>query len=96
MTDMATTSGPGLEESPETVVSPPTSTETALITEQQVLFSTAAAVALPPARTRPGRRWRSPRCAGPNVGNFSPCGRSRWSAMMATTTRWWQPGGVSA
>jgi hypothetical protein len=64
MTDMATTSGPGLEESRETVVSPPTSTETALITEQQVLFSTAAAVALPPARTRsrpaeaePEMRW---------------------------------------
>ena len=37
------------------VTSVPTSTEThALITEQQVLLSTAAAVALPPAKTR---RW---------------------------------------
>ena len=56
MTDMATTSGPELEESREKLVtSQPTSTETqALITEQQVLFSTAAAVALPPAKTR---RW---------------------------------------
>ena len=37
------------------VTSQPTSTEThALITEQQVLFSTAAAVALPPTKTR---RW---------------------------------------
>ena len=56
MTDMATTSGPELEESREKLVtSQPTSTETqALITEQQVLFSSAAAVALPPAKTR---RW---------------------------------------
>jgi hypothetical protein len=54
MTDSATTYGPALEESRERLVSRPTSTETALITEQQVLFSTAAAVALPPARTR---RW---------------------------------------
>jgi len=54
MTDMATTSGPGLEESRETVVSPPTSTETALITEQQVLFASAAALApaVAPARHR--------------------------------------------
>jgi len=52
MNDMATTYGPGLEESRERLVSRPT--ETALITEQQVLMSTAAAVALPPARTR---RW---------------------------------------
>ena len=46
---------PGLEESRETspVTSVPASTEThALITEQQVLLSTAAAVALPPAKTR--------------------------------------------
>ena len=43
------------EESRGTVTSRPTATETqALITEQQVLFSTAAAVALPPAKTR---RW---------------------------------------
>ena len=56
MTDMATTSGPELEESREKLVtSQPTSTETqALITEQQVLLSSAAAVALPPAKTR---RW---------------------------------------
>ena len=55
MNDIATTYGPGLEESRERLVSQPTSTETpALITEQQVLLSTAAAVALPPARTR---RW---------------------------------------
>ena len=95
MTDMATTSGPGLEESPETVLSPPTSTETALITEQQVLFSTAAAAAQAPARTRPGRRWRSPRCAGPNGGNFSPCGCGRWSATMPPQ-RLGGNGGVSA
>ena len=57
MINMATSSSPGIEESRETspVTSVPTSTETqALITEQQVLFSTAAAVALPPAKTR---RW---------------------------------------
>ena len=56
MSDMATTSGPELEESQEKLVtSRPTSTETqALITEQQVLFSSAAAVTLPPAKTR---RW---------------------------------------
>jgi hypothetical protein len=56
MFNMATTSSPGIEERRETspVTSVPTSTETqALITEQQVLFSTAA-VALPPAKTR---RW---------------------------------------
>jgi hypothetical protein len=56
MTDMATTYHPELDESREKLVaSQQTSTEThTLITEQQVLFSTAAAVALPPARTR---RW---------------------------------------
>ena len=56
MSDMATTSGPELEESQEKLVtSQRTSTETqALITEQQVLFSSAAAVTLPPAKTR---RW---------------------------------------
>jgi hypothetical protein len=56
MTDMATTSGPELEESREKLVtSQPTSTETqALITEQHVLLSSAAVVALPPAMTR---RW---------------------------------------
>ena len=57
MTDMATTHNPELEDSRETspVASVTSSTETqALITEQQVLFSTAAAVALPPAKTR---RW---------------------------------------
>jgi hypothetical protein len=54
MTDMAT--NPELDESRKRLVtSQPTSTEAqALITEQQVLFSTAAAVALPPAKTR---RW---------------------------------------
>jgi hypothetical protein len=52
MTDMPTTYGSELDESRERLV---TSTEApALITEQQVLFSTAAAVALPPAKTR---RW---------------------------------------
>jgi hypothetical protein len=56
MTDMATTFSPELDESRETpVTSAPTSTDThTLITEQQVLFSTAA-VALSPATTR---RWR--------------------------------------
>jgi hypothetical protein len=55
MTDMATTFSPELEDSRETspVDSMTSSTETqTLITEQQVLFSTAAA--LPPAKTR---RW---------------------------------------
>jgi hypothetical protein len=57
MTDFATTSGSSseLDESRERLVSQPTSTDTPeLITEQQVLLSTAAAVALPPAKTR---RW---------------------------------------
>jgi hypothetical protein len=57
MTNMATTHGPELEDSRETspVASVTSSSETqALITEQQVLFSTTAAVALPPAKTR---RW---------------------------------------
>ena len=57
MTDIAATYSPKFEESRETspVTSVPTSTETQpLITEQQVLFSTAAAVALPSARTH---RW---------------------------------------
>ncbi|MEN3316730.1 MAG: hypothetical protein V7643_131 [Mycobacterium sp.] len=55
MTDMATKYSPEAEPRRETspVASVPTSTDTqALITEQQVLFSTAAAVALPPAKTR--------------------------------------------
>jgi hypothetical protein len=54
MTDMAPTYQPQLDESRETLVaSPQTSTGAhTLITEQQVLFSTAAAVALPPAKTR--------------------------------------------
>jgi hypothetical protein len=55
MTDIATTSKRKLEDSGETspVTSATNSTEAqALITEQQVLFSTAAAVALPPAKTR--------------------------------------------
>jgi hypothetical protein len=55
MNDIASTSGSDLDESRERLVSQPTSTEArALITEQQVLFSTAAAVALPPAKTH---RW---------------------------------------
>jgi hypothetical protein len=57
MTDMATTYSPEFEDGRETspVASVTSSTETqALITEQQVLFNTAAAVALPPAKTR---RW---------------------------------------
>ncbi len=54
MTDMATTFSPEREDSRETssVTSVTRSTETTLITEQQVLFSTAAAVALPPVRPR--------------------------------------------
>jgi hypothetical protein len=57
MTDMATKYSPEAEPRRETspVASVPTSTDTqALITEQQVLFSTAAAVALPPAKSG---RW---------------------------------------
>ena len=56
MTDIATTYRPGFDENDETLItSQRASTDTPqLITEQQVLFSTAAAVALPPARTR---RW---------------------------------------
>jgi hypothetical protein len=57
MTDMATTYSPKLEDSgetsPDTSVTKSTEAQT-LITEQQVLFSTAAAVALPPAKPR---RW---------------------------------------
>src|SRR5262245_12388368 len=52
MTDTPTTYGSETDESrerPATTIEAPT-----LITEQQVLFSTAAAVALPPAKTR---RW---------------------------------------
>ena len=51
MTNMATTSSPELDESRETLVAPATSSTgtEALITEQQVLFGTTAAVALPPA-----------------------------------------------
>jgi hypothetical protein len=55
MTDIATTFSAKFEEgretSPATSVTGPAETQ-AVITEQQVLFSTAAAVALPPARTR--------------------------------------------
>ena len=62
MTDIATTYDRNLEDSRDTppVTSQPVTTEPnttesqVLITEQQVLFSTAAAVALPPAKTR---RW---------------------------------------
>ncbi len=68
MTDMARTSGPGLDESRERLVSPPTSTDASLITEQQVLFSTAAAVPLPPARTR---RWHhAVHAAASTVGSW--------------------------
>ena len=53
MTDMATTYHSGLDESREKLVSSQQTAGTqTLITEQQVLFSTAAAVALPPAKTR--------------------------------------------
>jgi len=57
MTDMATTYHPERDEGREKLVSSQqTSAGTqTLITEQQVLFSTAAAVALPPAKTR---GWR--------------------------------------
>ena len=55
MNDILPTYGSDLDESRERLVPQQTSTEsTALITEQQVLLSTAAAVALPPAKTR---RW---------------------------------------
>jgi hypothetical protein len=56
MTDMAMTYHPELDEGREKLVtSQQTSTKTqTVITEQQVLLSTAAAVALPPARTH---RW---------------------------------------
>ena len=56
MTDMATTYRPELDESQETLAAPATSSTgtQALVTEQQVLLSTAAAVALPPAKPR---RW---------------------------------------
>lgn len=54
MNDILPTYGSDLDESRERLVPQQTSTEsTALITEQQVLFSTAA-VALPPTKTR---RW---------------------------------------
>jgi len=55
MSDIATTSNrkPEVTREPSPVTSATDSTEAqALITEQQVLFSTAAAVALPPAKTR--------------------------------------------
>jgi hypothetical protein len=54
MTDMATTYHPELDESREKLVSAPlpsTGMHT-LITEQQVLFNSAAAVALPQQRSR--------------------------------------------
>jgi hypothetical protein len=56
MTEMATTFSPGRAESREAspAASVTTSTGITLITEQQVLFSTAAAVALPPAKSG---RW---------------------------------------
>lgn len=54
MTDLATTFSPEHEDRREKspVTSVTVSAEATLITEQQVLFSTAAAVALPPAKTR--------------------------------------------
>jgi hypothetical protein len=52
MTDIATTYRPELTESPEKLVNSTQPSSEALITEQQVLFSTAAAVALPPAKIR--------------------------------------------
>ena len=58
MTDIATTSNRKLDDSrkPSPVTSATNSTETqVLITEQQVLFATAAALPLRPAKT--GRRW---------------------------------------
>jgi hypothetical protein len=58
MTDIATTSNRKLEDSrePSPVTSVTNSTETpVLITEQQVLFATAAALPLRPAKT--GRGW---------------------------------------
>jgi hypothetical protein len=55
MTDMATGYRPELEKNDSSVSPAANATETqTLITEQQVLFSSAAAVALPPAKTR---RW---------------------------------------
>ena len=56
MTDRATRYHPELDESREKLVTSHQALVEAhpLITEQQVLFSTAAAVALPPAKTR---RW---------------------------------------
>jgi hypothetical protein len=70
MTDMTTTFRPEREGSRETsaVTSVTSSTETALITEQQVLFSTAAVVALPPARTR--RFSDAVRAVGSAVGSW--------------------------
>jgi hypothetical protein len=55
MTDMATAYRPELDKNDTSPAAPANATETqTLITEQQVLLSTAAAVALPPAKTR---RW---------------------------------------
>ena len=70
MTDTTTTLHAELGESREKLVPLHASTEAqALITEQQVLFSTAAAVALPPARTH---RWSdSVHAAVSAVGAFS-------------------------
>jgi hypothetical protein len=56
MTDLATTFGPKQDTSagrtPATSPARSTVEPTTLITEQQVRFSTAAAIALPPAKTR--------------------------------------------
>jgi hypothetical protein len=54
MTDLATTFSPEREDRHEIspVIKVRGSAEPTLITEQQVLFNTAAAVALPPAKTR--------------------------------------------
>lgn len=54
MTELATTFSRKQQTDTDTTPAPSSaqSTETTLITEQQVLISTAAAVALPPAKTR--------------------------------------------
>jgi hypothetical protein len=69
MTDMATTFSSVREESRETssAASVTNSTDTTLITEQQVLFNTAAAVALPPAKTG---RWSDMLHAASAVGTW--------------------------
>jgi hypothetical protein len=69
MTEMATTFSSAREESRETspAASVTSSTDVTLITEQQVLLSTAAAVALPPAETG---RWSDMLHAASAVGTW--------------------------